>query len=65
MLDPPFAELYWKQFGGGSDVEDRRIMDAVAEGESRHHIGPQCRANAPLWGILKVAPRHCSTGNST
>jgi arylsulfatase len=23
----PFAELYWKQFGGGPSQEDRRRMD--------------------------------------
>jgi arylsulfatase len=25
----PFAELYWKQFGGGPDDEDRRIMEST------------------------------------
>jgi hypothetical protein len=32
----PFASLYWKQFGGGPDAEDLRIMEP-----SQTQIPPQ------------------------
>jgi arylsulfatase len=39
----PYAELYWKQFGGGPDDEDLRIMEP-----SQRTIPSARSSNSPL-----------------